>query len=139
MVRRQAWQQSEPFWSPPTRRVAQAVMPALTAGFLLGVMAVAATKGTFMAASTGGSRFIVLALPLAWIVLYGCALHASGFFMTRGMSPNRTGLSDRRFHIHVSDYSSAFALRSFLTDCKTEYLCLLDLVTTEGTSYIFHA
>jgi hypothetical protein len=85
MVRRQAWQQSEPFWSPPTRRVAQAVLPALTAGFLLGVMAVAATKGTFMAASTGGSRFIVLALPLAWIVLYGCALHASGFFMTRGM------------------------------------------------------
>jgi len=85
MVRRQAWQQSEPFWSPPTRRVAQAVLPPLTAGFLLGVMAVAATKGTFMAANAGGSRFIVLALPLAWIVLYGCALHASGFFMTRGM------------------------------------------------------
>ncbi len=85
MVRRQAWQQAEPFWSPPTRRVAQAILPPLTAGFLLGVMAVAATKGTLMAAHADSARFIVLALPLAWIVLYGCALHASGFFMTRGM------------------------------------------------------
>jgi hypothetical protein len=85
MVRRQAWQQAEPFWSPPTRRVAQAMLPALSAGFLLGVMAVAATKGTLMAAHADGSRLIVLTLPLAWIVLYGCALHASGFFMTRGM------------------------------------------------------
>jgi len=28
MVRRQAWQQAEPIWSPPTRRVAQAMLSA---------------------------------------------------------------------------------------------------------------
>ena len=39
LMRRQAWKQAEPFWSPPTRRVAQAFLPPLTAGFLLGVMA----------------------------------------------------------------------------------------------------
>ena len=24
-------------------------------------------------------------LPLAWVILYGCAIHAAGFFMPRGM------------------------------------------------------
>jgi hypothetical protein len=24
-------------------------------------------------------------LPLSWVVLYGCAFHAAGFFMPRGM------------------------------------------------------
>lgn len=27
----------------------------------------------------------MLWLPLAWVVLYGCAFHAAGFFMPRGM------------------------------------------------------
>ncbi len=27
----------------------------------------------------------VLWLPLIWVVLYGCAFHAAGFFMPRGM------------------------------------------------------
>ena len=79
MVRRQAWQQSEPFWSPPMRRVAQAVLPPLTAGFVLGVLIVLAARGF----TTKG--LVVLGLPLAWSILYGCALHAAGFFMTRGM------------------------------------------------------
>jgi len=35
LVRLQAFKDSEPFWSPPTRRVAQALLPALAAGFLL--------------------------------------------------------------------------------------------------------
>src|SRR5947207_1292822 len=29
LVRRQALRESEPFWSPPTRRIAQALLPAL--------------------------------------------------------------------------------------------------------------
>src|SRR5205823_4732455 len=38
LVRREALNEAEPFWSPPTRRVTQALLPALTAGFLLTVI-----------------------------------------------------------------------------------------------------
>jgi len=37
---------------------------------------------------TGGrppSWLVLICLPLAWVILYGCALHAAGFFMSRGM------------------------------------------------------
>jgi hypothetical protein len=85
MVRRQAWQQSEPIWSPPTRRVAQAILPPFTAGFLMGILMVLATKGFTTPGSSTGTGFVTLCLPVAWVILYGCALHASGFFMTRGM------------------------------------------------------
>src|SRR5678815_2092392 len=37
LVRRQALKSSEPFWSPPTRRVATALLPCLTAGLALGL------------------------------------------------------------------------------------------------------
>jgi len=89
LVRRQAWQHAEPFWSPPTRRVALAMLPPLTVGFLLGVALVAATslrsrENPSQAAVLSGA-FVLVGLPLAWVILYGCALHASGFFMTRGM------------------------------------------------------
>jgi hypothetical protein len=91
LVRRQAWQQAEPFWSPPTRRVAQAMIPPLAAGFLLGVL-----LAVLDFLSAGGTRpaagerpllaWLVLAcLPPAWAILYGCAVHAAGFFMSRGM------------------------------------------------------
>jgi hypothetical protein len=32
-----------------------------------------------------GRVISMLWLPLSWVVLYGCALHAAGFFMPRGM------------------------------------------------------
>jgi len=32
-----------------------------------------------------GSVLGMLWLPLGWIILYGCAFHAAGFFMPRGM------------------------------------------------------
>lgn len=89
LVRRQAWKQSEAFWSPPTRRVAQALLPPLTAGFFIGLLVVVAAR---LPASpnvpTAGSPpnwWVLVALPLAWVILYGCALHAAGFFMPRGM------------------------------------------------------
>jgi hypothetical protein len=89
MVRRQAWRQSEPVWSPPTRRVAQAMLPPLTAGFLLGLlMLVADALPTAVPAPTGGyapSWVVLICLPLVWVILYGCALHSAGFFMPRGM------------------------------------------------------
>src|SRR6266545_2613517 len=38
LVRRQALKESEPFWSPPTRRMTQALLPPLTAGFIISVV-----------------------------------------------------------------------------------------------------
>ncbi|MGP8200714.1 MAG: hypothetical protein ACLQU4_14560 [Limisphaerales bacterium] len=74
-IRRQALKDSEPFWSPPTRRVAQAVSPPFFAGFAAGLI--------FLSIGPGGALAIWLLVP-GWMVLYGCALHAAGFFMPRG-------------------------------------------------------
>jgi hypothetical protein len=82
LVRRQALKESEPFWSLPTRRVTQAFLPPLTAGFII-------TLVSFFAVKSAPQNFDkvlgMLWLPLAWVVLYGCALHAAGFFMPRGI------------------------------------------------------
>src|SRR5258706_8533654 len=40
LLRRQALRDAEPLWSPPTRRVLQAVLPALVAGLLLSAIVV---------------------------------------------------------------------------------------------------
>jgi hypothetical protein len=89
LVRRQAWEQAEPFWSPPTRRVAQAMLPPLAAGCAVGALVfVAGTlsqKGEPPAGGYAPNRLVLICLPLAWVILYGCAVHAAGFFMQRGM------------------------------------------------------
>ena len=73
IARRQAFKDHESFWSPPTRRVAQALLPPLLAGMCLGL--------TFV--------WIGLANPVVltfvWLLFYGCALHAAGFFTPRGL------------------------------------------------------
>jgi len=74
LVRRQALKDSEPFWSPPTRRVAQALAPPLFVGALA---AAAAIAGLWPDAANW--------LPPLWMLLYGCALSAAGFFMQRGI------------------------------------------------------
>ena len=82
LVRRQALKDAEPFWSPPTRRVAQALLPPFAAGFAIGAIL------CFHLSSVEPSVANALAmlwLPLGWIVLYGCAIHAAGFFMPRGI------------------------------------------------------
>jgi len=82
LVRRQALKAGEAFWSPPTRRVTQAMLPALTAGMIVGAVVffnVASAPGNV------GNVLGLLWLPLGWVVLYGCAFHAAGFFMPRGM------------------------------------------------------
>jgi hypothetical protein len=82
LVRRQALKESEPFWSPPTRRVSQALLPPLAAGFLISVVVLVSTgSAPEHATSLAGAVW----LPLSWVVLYGCAFHAAGFFMPRGM------------------------------------------------------
>ena len=76
LARRQAIKDKEPFWSPPTRRVTQALLPSLFVGAVLGVIF------TF---AMGKETSFSWALPVTWILLYGCALHAAGFFTPRGI------------------------------------------------------
>lgn len=78
LVRRQALKDSEPFWSPPTRRVGQAMLPAFLVGLVLAVFMIV----------VGGSveyREWQLFLVVLWSWLYGCAVHAAGFFIPRGV------------------------------------------------------
>ncbi len=74
LVRRQALKDSEPFWSPPTRRVAQALLPPLFMGAFINALL------RFVDAGVEPYFFIYI-----WLSLYGCAVHAAGFFMPRGM------------------------------------------------------
>ncbi|PWU15830.1 MAG: hypothetical protein C5B50_14725 [Verrucomicrobia bacterium] len=101
LIRRQSLKAAEPFWSPPTRRVAQALLPALVFGFALGLVLIIRAGPHQLRIDLTSSSFVdinlgnpadelvkVLSLdwlPLAWIGLYGCAIHAAGFFMPRGM------------------------------------------------------
>lgn len=75
IARRQALKAHEPFWSPPTRRVAQALLPPLTGGLFLSAV---------FTLSPSAIEFGVL-VPVIWLIFYGCALHAAGFFMPRGI------------------------------------------------------
>lgn len=68
LTRRQAVRDREPFWSGPTRRVAEAVALPLAAGALL-------TMALLPVEAMTVQRFVAL-----WAALYGCALHAAGFF-----------------------------------------------------------
>lgn len=76
LVRRQAIKDKEPFWSPPTRRVTQALLPPLLAG-LATVLAMMLPRWQDPAH--------VWWFPPFWMILYGCAIHAAGFFMPRGI------------------------------------------------------
>jgi hypothetical protein len=81
LVRRQAIKAGEPFWSPPTRRVTQATLPPLALGLFLGIAAFVSygSSLTYVPLETP------VWLPISWVALYGCAFHAAGFFMPRGM------------------------------------------------------
>lgn len=76
IARKQALKDGEALWSPPTRRVAQALAPPLTAGFIVGVI--------LFWLSTDWNAFSELS-PLNWALFYGCALNSAGFFMSRGV------------------------------------------------------
>jgi hypothetical protein len=78
MVRRQALKAHEPFWSPPTRRVAQAAAPALVEGALIGLL-------LLVAPLSDNPPFAQAVVAPLWVIIYGCALHSAGFFMPRGM------------------------------------------------------
>jgi hypothetical protein len=73
LIRRQAIVDSEPFWTPPTRRVASAALPA---AFVGGVTTLVA------GVMEGTNPFGILSV---WLICHGLALHAAGFFMPRGI------------------------------------------------------
>jgi hypothetical protein len=75
-IRRQAMRDGEAFWSPPLRQVTRAMVPTQ----LVGLVAAAAVF-----VNGGENPRLHLALPAVWMVLYGFALHAAGFFMPRGV------------------------------------------------------
>jgi hypothetical protein len=77
ITRQQALKDKEIFWSAPTRRVAQALLPPLIAGMCVGVLMTLYTPG----ARSGINSIMVL----LWLFFYGCALHSAGFFMPRGI------------------------------------------------------
>jgi hypothetical protein len=76
MVRRQSLQAAEAFWSPPTRRVTQALLPQLFIGLAVGL---------FMIVPRVRDPLVLWWLPPLWMALYGGAMHAAGFFMQRGI------------------------------------------------------
>lgn len=76
LVRKQALHDQEAIWSPPTRRVAEAVSPALASGLIIGIL--------FLSSDVTSTLGIAM-LPILWMLLFGCALHSAGFFMQRGI------------------------------------------------------
>jgi len=87
LVRRQALKDAEPFWSPPTRRLTQAMLPLFVVGLVLGVGVLVAWPHPTVAAPPTDSIEIeeLFWLPAVWVVLYGCAIHSAGFFTPRGL------------------------------------------------------
>lgn len=77
LVRRQSLRDAEPFWSPPTRRIAQGLLPAF---FIVGFL-----NGTLSYMLPNQYPDLPLMLMAFWLWFYGCAAHAAGFFMTRGI------------------------------------------------------
>jgi hypothetical protein len=75
ITRRQVLNDKEVFWSPPTRHVGQALLPPLIAGMILG--------GALILAFDDDD--FVMFVPFLWAFFYGCALHAAGFFMPKGV------------------------------------------------------
>ncbi len=74
IARRQSLEDGERFWSPPTLRVTQALLPPLAAGLLLSL--------ALIVSAAGHLRWLFV---LGNALFYGCAVHAAGFFMPRGM------------------------------------------------------
>lgn len=74
IARLQALKDKEAFWSPPTRRVAQALALPLGAGLILSLI---------IATSPGNNARWTFILPN--LLFYCCAVYSAGFFMPRGV------------------------------------------------------
>lgn len=76
LIRKQALRDQEQFWTPPARRVAAAMSPALFAGAMASL--------ALSIIHVDGSSLSLL-LPHIWSVCYGLGLHSAGFFTLRGI------------------------------------------------------
>lgn len=83
-MRVQAIRDREEFWSPPTRRVTQAIAPALFVGGVLAAGITIVPERLFFVPPGILIGAPGWQLPPIWMLLYGCAIHAAGFFMPRG-------------------------------------------------------
>lgn len=84
-MRAQAIKDREEFWSPPTRRVTQAIAPALVVGAVLAGGITIVPERLFFVPPGILIGAPAWQLPPIWMLLYGCAIHAAGFFMPRGI------------------------------------------------------
>lgn len=75
LIRRQAFKAAEPLWSPPTRRVAQALALPFCAGAVFSVL--------FL--FTADEQEECASLISLWLLFYAFALNAAGFFVRRGI------------------------------------------------------
>lgn len=76
LVRKQALRADEALWSPPTKRVAEALAPSLVSGLIVGLTVLGLELD-----SGWGISFV----PVVWMLFFGSALHSAGFFMKRGI------------------------------------------------------
>ena len=76
LMRTQALRAAEPFWTPPARRIASAMLPPLVAG---------AAMTVFLGRMLDADQLLAVQLPPIWMVFYGLAVHAAGFFTLRGV------------------------------------------------------
>ena len=74
IARRQSLRDREPFWSPPTRRITQAIVPPLVSGLFFSAL--------FLMFDAEDMLRLFIFLN---VFFYGCALHAASFFMPRGV------------------------------------------------------
>ncbi len=79
LIRLQAWRAKEPFWSPPTRRVAQASAPPWFCGVAVTILLLIGTGRVLPPDTTA------IVAPFLWAMIYGLGLSAAGFFMRRGI------------------------------------------------------
>lgn len=75
-MRSQAVRDQEALFSPPTRRVLQAMSPTFLSGIIVSIV--------FLALDFGRDVGVTI-LPIIWMLFFGSALHSAGFFMKRGI------------------------------------------------------
>lgn len=75
-IRSQALRDQEAIFSPPTRRVVQAMSPTFISGVIISLV--------FLALDLSHNVGVAI-LPIIWMLFFGSALHSAGFFMQRGI------------------------------------------------------
>ena len=85
LARRQAIGDEEPFWSPPTRRVCQSAAPLLCVGVFLGLAEIFWSSALNNPLYNSDPTHPITRLIALWLMCFGGAMHAVGFFMKRGI------------------------------------------------------